>query len=912
MKQYTTHISRGALLCALWGALLVIVDGYQLLPLPLTGKSNPSPTCKRKTFDPVFLAQSMTPNQNNNSDSDPPLEASLWSRARSQVRTFIGGKKRIGISLALIMTSLATGRIIVSPLPAHASAPVMALPKAEGRDPATEAISVHERKMAAEAQRELMEMAKKARQIEAEQGEAARVRFEKEFKEAQAQKAQKKLREIEQIQRDLLDNGMCPFTDLEGQRQVTHAKIGVDLGKVPGTIFYVQKEFENSKSPKIQAKSRMVQKAPHREIIKLMVQDMKNRGIDPLEYFKAHQDQTEAIYDLDKTQAERLVAKYTANLEEYGQITPPKPGELSVKELQQQQQMTATPKKSSPTKEEQAEAKRLKELAKQEAAQRKAAAKLEAQIQKEAAKMEKLKLKEAAAAEKRAANEQFKEQIQQQAAAAVVAALSKAGIDDTNAATLSDEASSTGDTVEQPDGGLEQAENEEDNSIPSAVETKSAKQSMVKIGNLEVSKPIAAATSVVIVGGGGYAISAYRKKSAEDEAIRQQQFQLLMGQMTNTETEDNEVDSDTDTTQGFGEKPSSKSSTPRNGSSSVTSTAAPQPVETPKKQKRLGLKSVFGKKKSDRETDLFNLVSGPDAIAPAFATTLAKLLAFGAPGRFPQVETLPDADVVIPDSFDLEDAKRILADAQAKAGLTLQESAELFANVVNCMIIDIVDLASTSLKEKDDNKSSVQAAMNIVVEFMNHAASLYDSIAKGVTIQPVTYGGDLSKSKLEQLYGLYAAPLLLDIANAPEDLESRLGILQDMFQISDKKAEGIVTKAVNKQMMSALKDGKLPEGMEETMKQFGELGGLGGLGGGLDGANGLQDPSQLKEMLKALLEMKEKGELPADEFQKVRQQFKEAFGESIDDVLREADSKPEDLSAEDRELLDLMKAVMQD
>jgi hypothetical protein len=133
-----------------------------------------------------------------------------------------------------------------------------------------------------------------------------------------------------------------------------------------------------------------------------------------------------------------------------------------------------------------------------------------------------------------------------------------------------------------------------------------------------------------------------------------------------------------------------------------------------------------------------------------------------------------------------------------------------------------------------------------------------------------------------------------------------------MFQISDKKAEGIVTKAVNKQMMSALKDGKLPEGMEETMKQFGELGGLGGLGGGLDGANGLQDPSQLKEMLKALLEMKEKGELPADEFQKVRQQFKEAFGESIDDVLREADSKPEDLSAEDRELLDLMKAVMQD
>jgi hypothetical protein len=670
-------------------------------------------------------------------------------------------------------------------------------------------------------------------------------------------------------------------------------------------MFYVQKEFENSKSPKIQAKSRMVQKAPHREIIKLMVQDMKNRGIDPLEYFKSHQDQTEAIYDLERVQAERLVAKYTANLEEYGQITPPKPGELSVKE--QQQQQMATNQKKSPSKEEQAEAKRLKELAKQEAAQKKAAAKLEAQRLKEAAKMEKLRLKEAASAEKRAASEQLKKQIQQQAAAATVAALSKAEVADETASTRDVEATGTADTFEQKSGGLEEAENEEDKRISSDVQTKS-KRSMVKIGNLEVSKPIAAATSGVIVGGGGYAISTYRKKAAEDEALRQQQFQLLMGQMTNTET-DNEVDSDSDATQGFGEKPSSKSSTPKNGSSSVPTI---QPVvEPPKKQKRLGLKSVFGKKKSDRETDLFNLISGSDAIAPAFATTLAKLLTFGAPGRFPQVEALPDADVTIPDSFDLEGAKKILVEAQTKAGLTLQESAELFANVVNCMIIDIVDIASTSLKEKDD-KSSVQAAMNIVVDFMNHAASLYDSIAKGVTIQPVTYGGDLSKSKLEQLYGSYAAPLLLDIANAPEDLESRLGILQDVFQISDKKAEGIVTKALNKQMMSALKDGKLPEGMEETMKQFGELGGMAGLGGGLDGANGLQDPSQLKEMLKALLEMKEKGELPAEEFQKVRQQFKEAFGESIDDVLREADSKPDDLSSDDKELLDLMKAVMQD
>jgi hypothetical protein len=51
-------------------------------------------------------------------------------------------------------------------------------------------------------------------------------------------------------------------------------------------------------------------------------------------------------------------------------------------------------------------------------------------------------------------------------------------------------------------------------------------------------------------------------------------------------------------------------------------------------------KAGVTKKKSEREKDLRVLV-GTDADAPELATTLAKVLSSGAPGRFPRVEALP-------------------------------------------------------------------------------------------------------------------------------------------------------------------------------------------------------------------------------------------------------------------------------
>ena len=229
------------------------------------------------------------------------------------------------------------------------------------------------------------------------------------------------------------------------------------------------------------------------------------------------------------------------------------------------------------------------------------------------------------------------------------------------------------------------------------------------------------------------------------------------------------------------------------------------------------------------------------------------------------------------------------------------------------MLIDIVDLASTSLKEK--NPKATVDAINIVVDFMNHAASLYNSIAQGVVIQPVTYGGTLSRSKLEQMYSEYAgSAMLLDLENLPDDFDSRVSLLQDVFEIPDKKAEGLTMRAMQKGMAEAMKDPKKMEEMQEMIKGMGDMEGMGDMaglmgGGGVDG-DGMPDTDQLKTMLRTLKELKDSGSITPEDFEAVKKDFKASFGSSIDEVVKEASAGDETLNETDKELLDLMKAIM--
>ncbi|KAL3911955.1 MAG: hypothetical protein SGILL_007077, partial [Bacillariaceae sp.] len=728
---------------------------------------------------------------------------------------------------------MAFSSFAVAPQKANAGAPVMAMPKTKAQDPVQNAFDIHERKMMVKAQAELSEFQSKAREIERTKGPAARDEYEKEYKEAQQEKAAEWEKGLEQLKRDLLDQGIDPSLDIEGRRQVILYEKGVDLGSVGGTAFFVEKTYE-TKSPE---KSFAFKKKANREMIKCMVQDLKNRDMDPLEYFTKNAAKTQMILDLPAAKAQGLVAQYQQNLDTYGQIAVPKEGEVSAKD------MMAKRGKNKGNKDEQ---KRLKAEAKAKAAAEKADAKSRAQEEKNRAAEEKRAAKEAAKKEKEAAK--F-------ASAAAMAAITTPSDFSGDAAPPSDDATSEIASDFDNDGGSDSGATAVGEVAPSSDTSRASKSGGIKI--------VPATGVIVAAGGGAFVLKTMRERSAAEEAERERQFKLLMG-----EAEKEVVETDTAQGKSAGESMSDMMFEYEN-ETEKDDTAPPKPVEPVPKKKRRGLKSVFGKKKNDRETDIA-VILADDAKAPEFAKTLAKILVFGAPGRFPEISALA-VDVGM-DEFDLETASAILVEAQEKAGVTKEESAEIFANVVNCMLIDIVDLASSSLKEKDDKATA--NALGIVIDFMDLAAQLYTSIADGVDITPVTYGGDISKGKLEQMYSAYAASAMSDFTNMDEGMDDRLSLLQDVFQINAKKAEGLAMKVMQKNMMEMMKDGKMPEGMEEMMQGMDGMGGMPGMPG-MDGEE--PDPEQIKEMLRTLKTMKDSGSIPESELVEVKKQFKEAF-----------------------------------
>jgi hypothetical protein len=819
------------------------------------------------------LAAAKGPVHDDKNDIRDQVEA----RSRRGIRSSVGrafsfvkasrlGRKVKGatrvLSLAAVMY-MGNLLLLMPPAPARASAPVMALPKAEGRDPASEAIMEHDRRMQRQAQAELTEMARQAREIEATEGEKARVKFEKEYKINQQKRADEKAAGLLELQRNLLDQGIDPWCDLEGQRQVTFYEKGVDLGDVAGTPYNLEKEFEKSNYKRSMA----FQKAYHRQVIACMVQDLKNRGLDPLEYFRTHPTKTENILNLSAVQAKALAEEYSANLEQYGQVIPPKEGEMSALERMREHSNDPEVKKAA------------KVAAKQAAAQAKAEARAQAQELKEREK---------------AATESAKEAAKRQAD------IAKAQAMDATRAALERAA------AELPDVSLDgevDGEYDEEPAVPPSPVAKSARSAVSKSESTIPIVPVSA--FLVAAGGGGFALKLYKDKAARDEEERQRQFRLLMGidkaddgsskgkkrSQSSALLDETDTDlSDLDAQDSVAPAPSKPSP--------VAETAPPSPAPAPKK-KKLSL-GVFSRKKNGRETELNALVQY-GAKAPDFAKLLAKILTFGAPGRFPNVVALPGKMPL--EDFDLDVAKQMLVDARRAAVLELEESAEVFADVVNCMLIDIVDLASSSLKE--DDKTTIEA-IDIVVDFMQHAASLYDAVAGDVGIAPVTYGGTMSKSKLEQMYSVYAGSAMLNIGKAHDDFDSRVRLLQDVFQITDKKAEGLMLKVMQKNMLEMMKSGEGLEGMQEM------LGGMGGMEGmmpngmpGLDGAE--PSPEEVKEMLLALKQMKDSGSFSKEDLEKIKKDFKASFGSSIDDL-----SKGQPLDDTEKELLELMKSILDD
>jgi hypothetical protein len=873
------------------------------------------------TFDSSSSERSALFSSSKEHDSDETK--SSFQKLRSWIQT---SRKMSSVALVVAATTASSLAVLtVQPAVSEASAPVMALPKAEDRDPATEALHYAAQRATAQTQKELRDVAAQARKIEAEQGEGPRIKFEKDFKERQTAQAVAKKEGLEVLKRELLDQGIDPFTDMEGRRQLTLYENDVDLGDIGGTHWALEKEWEKS-APK---RSMKVKKAANREIIACMVRDMKNRGIDPLPYFEQHCDQTEAIFEMAPAKANMLLEQYQANLEQYGQITVPAEGEMSaleklkVSDKAQKNNPDAIKAAKVAAKEEAAVAKAAANAAKAEAKAAAAAAKAEA---KEAAKIARTEAKAAAEASKMEAKAAKAAAVAGAAAATAAMGAAASGASGVATQALESATDQASTAVEQVFGGDEQGDASEDvdASTEVAPEVSGKSTGIMSKMNADDFPVVPAAAAVVVVAGGGYAFKLFRDKGAAEEEKRQRQFRMLMGEDPDSKSPSRAPGSapaleevDTDLFGSDGED-SSPSPAPTKKKKDAPKVVVPEPVKAevvaPEKKKRMGLKSVFSKKSKDgRETKLAVLV-GPDAKAFEFAKTLAKILTFGAPGRFPAVVSMSGGMPM--EEFDLEKARELLIESQADEDLTLEESAEIFANVVNCMLIAIVDLASSSLKEKDE-KLTVDA-IKIVVDFMNHAASLYDSIAAGVSIAPVTYNGDLSKSKLEQMYGAYAVSGMMDMANMDEDFDGQVGLLCDVFQISEKKAEGIMMKAMQKNMAKMMESGEGAEGMEQMLKSMGGMEGMEGMEGmngmggmpGMNGEEGEPDPEQLKEMLQAIKTMKDSGTLPPQELEQVKAQFRDSFGSSIDQVIKDADANGDAMEESEKELLGLIKSIL--
>jgi hypothetical protein len=637
---------------------------------------------------------------------------------------------------------------------------------------------------------------------------------------------------------------------------------------------------------------------------------------------------------MPKTGATKKLLSMQENLAKYGQIDAPKSGEASLKE-----KMATDPEYALKMEEKLNKAIGKTVLdPKEAAAAAKTAAKAKAAEQKERVKAEKLKAKEEAKVAKLKAKEETrmareaeqakkrleKEKANAEKAAAAAAASAGVGAATTGQANyLAAEAESGISQSPEGDGALitsETAESAESTSIEDYEDDSRFKDEFgvdVVENSKDKSLPVGKIGGLVAVAvGGKFVLDRISQQRTADEEERQRQFKLLMGLAEDEDTRSQRIDTsgaiDADSSDllDFGDVRSGET----NGAKPDEAAPGPQPaqastpVSSPTSKKRgLGIKSMFTKSnKNNRETDLNVLVS-PEATVPEFATLLAKLLTFGAPGRFPRVIALP-GDMPM-EEFQLERAKQMLEHSAEKLKISREQAAEIFADVVNCMIIDIIDLASSSLQEES---SKTFDAINIVLDFTDHAASLYDAVAEGVVINPVTYAGGLPKSKLEQMFGAYAFTGMMKM---DENATNRVELLRSIFAISEKKAEGIIMKASQKNMMEMMKTEEGRAEVEQMMGQMMEgMGGMEGMEGlsGMMGGEGEPSPEQLKEMLTLLKTMKESGNIPPEELATVREQFRESFGSSIDDMMKQADSEQAVMSADEKELLDLMKYILED
>ena len=123
--------------------------------------------------------------------------------------------------------------------------------------------------------------------------------FEKIYEEKKTQRAADRKKILYQ----LIQDGICPFVDVEGERQIYLFDHSQDLNHIPFSA--QQRELSLMKDPKWRERRKK-----QRYVIKCIAEDIRLQGKDPLCYLEMHQDQTRKIFDLSDRSLDVIVKRY--------------------------------------------------------------------------------------------------------------------------------------------------------------------------------------------------------------------------------------------------------------------------------------------------------------------------------------------------------------------------------------------------------------------------------------------------------------------------------------------------------------------------------------------------------------------------------------------------------------------------
>ena len=509
------------------------------------------------TFNTTSLFTLNNDNTGNDTTPDndtPTIRPSTISRRKRILRTIHQKSKPITLA---ILTSTATQFLpglsnllkntVVQPANAASAPIVLRANKKKDDPPMIQAQKKAEELKKAKSLEEFDTFMAKANDIEISNGKAARNAYEKQYQLDKAASEAKLQKDVMKLKQSLLDEGQDPYTELDAERQVWLLEHDLDLEKVSGTP-------QNEQMIKTKL-SRKKNAAPtfekQRYIIKCQVQDLKARGINPLEHFSQPevQEKTRAIYKMDDKVAAKVALQYEELMTKYGgRLTEPQESDgmpftwdnndVVVDELVDGKVIAVGGSDKAKRREERAalKAKRAaeRESAKAERAEERAANKAQRAEAKAIAKAEREAMKEAKLAEKVAAAG-----VTAAVGASVAGTVSSATsmVDGEIAATANGDISATASTNSVSSDLVESTSS-------SIAKSTSSSDLLTKVKKVTTKRNV----GTVVIGGGAamYGINYYKENNAATVSSREEQLRLILGDDDDEDDDDDFDDDDED------------------------------------------------------------------------------------------------------------------------------------------------------------------------------------------------------------------------------------------------------------------------------------------------------------------------------------------------------------------------------